>query len=210
MVAVLVGLGGLVVFLNNQATDPGTAPQSDIIDSDTGAISFGTGEDEIDTYVDFMCPACNAFESQYGEALQSAAAANAVTLRIHPVAILDRLSQGTEYSSRAASAMYCVASESPDSGLDFFNLLYANQPAENTAGLADDELSGLADQAGAVDAAVCIADGTYMDYVGAMTEEIPAGADGRVSTPTVTVNGDYIENPNSNQDFASLVSELEK
>ena len=48
VVVVLVAIGGLVVFLNNQATSPGAAPKAnDTFNSETGAISFGDGEDTI-------------------------------------------------------------------------------------------------------------------------------------------------------------------
>lgn len=188
VVVVLVVLGGVVVFLNNQANDPGTAPQSAIINDETGAIVFGDGENTVDTYVDFMCPICGDFEKSYGEQLQTAAANGDITLNIHPVSILNRLSQNTEFSTRAGSAMYCVAAESPDSTLDFFNTLFANQPEENSAGLSDDELAAMAEQAGAGAAADCIADGTYMDFVDAQTN-----AHDIKGTPTVEVNGKRLD-----------------
>jgi protein-disulfide isomerase len=189
VVVVLVVLGGLVVFLNNQATAPGQAPESSaLIDSESGAISFGEGETTVDTYVDFMCPACGSFEAQYGETLQDAASNDEITLKIHPVAILNHLSQGTDYSSRAGGAMYCVAAEAPDAALDFFNSLFANQPQEATAGLTDEEISAFAEQAGAGAAAECIADGTYMDYVDDQTK-----ASDIASTPTVELDGERLD-----------------
>ena len=39
VVVVLAVLAFVVVSLNNQATDPGTAPQSSIVNEETGAIS---------------------------------------------------------------------------------------------------------------------------------------------------------------------------
>ncbi|MBO0980445.1 thioredoxin domain-containing protein [Microbacterium sp. SD291] len=188
VVVVLVGLGAVVVILNNQATAPGPAPESALINEETGAISFGEGKDEVDTYVDFMCPICGDFEAQYGESLQTAAANGDITLNVHPVSILDRLSQNTKFSTRAAGSMYCVAEEAPDAALDYFNLLFQNQPAENSAGLSDDELAALAEQAGAGAAADCIADGTYMSFVGAQTQ-----AHEIQGTPTVEVNGKRLD-----------------
>ncbi|MBT2483326.1 MULTISPECIES: thioredoxin domain-containing protein [unclassified Microbacterium] len=199
VVVVLVVLGGLVVFLNNQATAPGAAPKSDIINEETGAISFGDAEDEVDTYVDFMCPICGDFEQQYGEALQNAAADGKITLNIHPVSILDRFSQNTDFSTRAAGSVYCVAENAPEATLDYFNLLFANQPAENTPGLSDDELAAFAEQAGAGAAADCIADGTYMDFVGDQTQQNEIAG-----TPTVEVNGKRLDLQ------AGEITELEK
>lgn len=188
VVVVLVAIGGLVVFLNNQATAPGVAPQSDIINEETGAISFGDGEDEVDTYVDFMCPICGDFEKQYGEQLQAAAADGKITLNLHPISILDRFSQNTKFSTRAAASVYCVAEKAPEAALDYFNLLFANQPAENSAGLTDDELAAFAEQAGGGAAADCIADGTYMDFVGDQTQ-----AHEIAGTPTIEVNGKRLD-----------------
>lgn len=188
VVVILVALGGLVVFLNNQATAPGVAPQSDLINEETGALTFGDGEDEVDTYVDFMCPICGTFEQQYGEQLQAAAADGTITLNLHPISILDRYSQNTAFSTRAAASVYCVAEKAPDSTLDYFNLLFQNQPEENTAGLTDDELAALAEQVDAGAAADCIADGTYMDFVGDQTK-----AHEIQGTPTVEVNGKRLD-----------------
>jgi len=188
VVVVLVAIGGLVVFLNNQATAPGVAHKSDIINEETGAISFGDGEDEVDTFVDFMCPICGDFEKQYGEQLQAAAADGKITLNLHPISILDRYSQNTQFSTRAAAAVYCVAEKAPEAALDYFNLLFENQPAENTAGLTDDELAAFAEQAGGGAAADCIADGTYMDFVGDQTRNHEIQG-----TPTIEVNGKRLD-----------------
>ena len=61
-----------------------------------------------------MCPVCNQFEQLYGPEIQNLVDDGTITLGIHPIAILDRLSQGTEFSTRAANAMYCVAVEDGD------------------------------------------------------------------------------------------------
>ncbi|WP_175985239.1 DsbA family protein [Microbacterium tenebrionis] len=200
VVVVLVALGGLVVFLNNQATSPGTAPESAIVNEETGAITFGTGDTEIDTFVDFMCPICGDFEDTYGAALQDAAANDDITLNLHPISILDRYSQNTEFSTRAAASVYCVAAEAPDSALDYFNLLFENQPAENTAGLTDDELAAFADQVGAGAAADCIADGTYKRFVTSQTNQHDIQG-----TPTVEIDGERIENSEIGTRFADIL-----
>lgn len=199
VVVVLAVLATVVVILNNQANDPGTAPKSDIVNQETGAISFGSGDDEIDTYVDFMCPVCGQFEDAYGEQLQTAAANDEITLNIHPVSILNRLSTTGQFSSLSGSSMYCVAEEAPDAALDYFNLLFANQPAENSAGLSVEEMSALAEQAGAGAAADCIADGTYKSFVDSQTKVHEIGG-----TPTVEINGERIDNANIATEFAKI------
>jgi len=104
VVVVLIALGGVVWFMNNQATSPGATPTSNqTFDAKTGAISFGEGKDEIAVFADFQCPICKSFEDQFGADLEAAAADGRITLSYHPIAILDRYSQGTEYSSLGRS-----------------------------------------------------------------------------------------------------------
>jgi len=207
VVVVLVVLGGVVVFLNNQATAPGEAPETaGIVNSETGAISFGEGETTIDTYVDFMCPICGQFEDAYGEQLQEAAANGDITLNIHPISILNRASTTGEYSSLAAGSMYCVAAEAPDAALEYFNLLFANQPEEGTAGLTEDQLVAFAEQAGAGGAAECITDGTYMTFTEDQVDNTPPDpTTGGVGTPTVVIDGERIDNSEIATRFAEIL-----
>jgi len=188
VVVVLVALGAVVVWLNNRATDAGPAPSSKILDSETGAISYGEGKDTVAVYIDFMCPICNDFEQTYGAQLQKAAKDGKITLEYHPISILDRYSQGTDYSSRAAGAVFCVAESTPDSALDYMNALFENQPQENTPGLTDDQLADHAKQVGADEAASCIADATYKKWgaAQAVKHEIQG-------TPTVDINGERLD-----------------
>jgi protein-disulfide isomerase len=193
VVAVLVVAAVAVVWINNSATSAGPAPDSGIVNADTGAISVGDGGDVVATYIDFMCPICNQFEQIYGQTLQDLVDDGSITLEYHPVAILDRYSQGTEFSTRAANALYCVAESAPEAVTPFVVSMYENQPAEGTAGLTDEQIIGIAAEAGAEDAAACITDRTYDRFVTAMTGDMPADENGSRGTPTVTVNGERIE-----------------
>ncbi|WP_309065508.1 DsbA family protein [Microbacterium sp.] len=188
VVVVLVALGAIVIWLNNQATDAGPAPSGDIVNAETGAISFGEGEDTVAVFIDFMCPICNQFEQSYGQQLRAAAENGDITIEYHPIAILDRFSQGTDYSSRAAGAMFCVAEEAPDKALDYMDALFENQPAENTPGLTDEQLAQYATEVGAEGAADCITEGTYKKYGVAQ-----ADAHEIAGTPTVEINGERLD-----------------
>ena len=188
VVAVLIALVGVVVWLNNKATDPGAAPQSAIINSETGAVTTGTGKDTVAVFLDFQCPVCKSFEDQFGSDLQALAKENKITLAYHPIAILDRFSQGTNYSSRAAAAAYSVAQENPDKFLDYLNILFANQPAENTAGLTDQQLIDYAKQVGADKAEATIKAGTFFKFPTAQ-----ATAHKISGTPTIEINGDRLD-----------------
>ncbi|MFJ4222775.1 DsbA family protein [Microbacterium sp. NPDC089695] len=188
VVVVLAVLAFVVVSLNNQATAPGAAPESnDSFNSETGSISFGDGEDTVAVFVDFQCPVCKSFEDQFGPALEAAAADGRITLEYHPIAILDRFSQGTEYSSRSAGAAVCVAESNPDLYLDYAKTLFENQPQENSSGLTTDQLADFATQVGATDAVSCITDETYRKFGAAQAKSNEIGG-----TPTVEINGERL------------------
>jgi protein-disulfide isomerase len=197
VVVVLVLVAVFVVSLNNTGSTPAPSetPEASNIEADTGAILVGDGENRLDTFIDFMCPVCNQFEQVYGEEIQGLVDDGSITHGIHPISILDRYSQGTEYSTRAANAMYCVAVADADAAVPFMNALFANQPAEGSTGLTDAELLEIAELAGVTGIDSCVNDGYYAGYVAEMTENTPVqpGAGG-VGTPTIAVNGEAIAN----------------
>ncbi|WP_309067849.1 thioredoxin domain-containing protein [Microbacterium sp.] len=187
VVVLLVAVGAIVVWMNNQATAPAEAPASASIDETTGAIRLGEGPDVLQTYVDFMCPFCGQFEDSWGETVADQVSQGSMTLEVFPVSILDSQSQGTEFSTRAANAMYCVAEDNPDAAYPFMDLMFSNQPREATPGLTDEEIVSFAERAGASGAAECIADRTYADFVDQTTEQLPGGG-----TPAVLLNGETL------------------
>jgi protein-disulfide isomerase len=197
VVAVLVGVAALVVWMNNTATDPGptTAPVASSINVETGAIEVGDGDQTMDTYIDFMCPICNQFEQAYGEAISALVDDGTITLNIHPISILDRQSQGTEFSTRAANAMYCVAAADGAASVPFMQAMFANQPDEGTPGLTDEQILEVASSVGVTGIDDCVNDGEYSAYVTTMTDKTPVapGAAG-IGTPTIAINGEVIAN----------------
>lgn len=163
---------------------------------DDGYLQIGSGPKTVDLYIDPMCPYCKLFEETSGPMLFSAADHQDATIRIHPVAILDRLSQGTAYSTRAASFLTAVAAQHPEKTQAFLQALYAHQPAEGTTGLTDKELQAVAHDAG-VPTAGDLNPEQYRRWVQQLnaratrgplptTTQIPAIH----GVPTVVVNGD--------------------
>ena len=193
VVVALVLVAVLVVWMNNTANDPGPAPQSATINAETGAIAVGEGEGSMDTYIDFMCPVCNQFEQIYGSAIEGLVADGTITLNVHPISILDRLSQGTDFSTRAANAMYCVAEADGTAALPFMQAMFENQPAEGSAGLSNEEMLAIAADSGVTGIDACVNDGEYSKFVAAMTDRTPVapGAQG-IGTPTIAVNGEVL------------------
>ncbi|TFC78309.1 DUF4190 domain-containing protein [Cryobacterium cheniae] len=160
---------------------------------DDGYLSVGTGAALVDVYVDPMCPYCRQFEETNGTQLAALVSDGSITLRLHSLTFLDRVSQGTAYSTRASAALTCQATLNPGQLLGYQAALFANQPAENSEGLADSELAALVDSP--VDISACLAAGEYQAWSQANTEQalngpIPDAEITRVQgTPTVLVNG---------------------
>ncbi|MGF0313022.1 DsbA family protein [Rhodococcus sp. IEGM1428] len=165
--------------------------------TDSGAIRFGNPDAAtvISVVEDFQCPACKNFESISGSTLQQLADAGNVAVDYRPISILDRFSNGTMYSTRAASASICVAENDRDSWMDWHNAMFAEQPAENGTGLTDDKLVEIATSAGADSPATasCITDGSYTDWVTSQTQSVIG--EGINGTPSVRVNGTDVSNP---------------
>lgn len=151
--------------------------------------SFGDGVVIVSVYSDFMCPICGAFESLNGPVLDELRAAGEIVVDYHPVSILDRYSQGTAYSTRAAQAVFVVAEEAPDQFVAFSELLFANQPAENTEGLTDAQIADFATQAGVPDDVVAtFEDGTFTWWVAQATDAASQDL-AQLATPTILLDG---------------------
>ena len=95
----------------------------------------------------------------------------------------------TQYSTRSANAAAAVQSADPKAFQAFHDLLYANQPAENSSGLPDSQLIDYAVQAGAARTAVesAITSQKYVTWVAAQTDTF--SSKGFNGTPTVVLDG---------------------
>lgn len=136
-------------------------------------------------YIDFICPVCKRFESTYNEALTGLRNDGKISLEYRPLGFLDRQSS-TNYSSRAANAAACVADKAPEKYAEYVDTLFANQPAEGSAGLSDDKLKSLASDIGA-DINSCVDDKMFRPYVKYSTQL--ASNIGITGTPTIFVDG---------------------
>jgi len=169
------------------------------------------------TYIDYACPVCQSFESTNAEQIDGWVASGDASLEIHPISILDRVSLGTKYSSRAANAAVCVANYDPDDYMAVNDALFAQQPEENTSGLDTAALKKLVADAGADsdEVASCIGDKTFADWVTSATDLVTDGnlasdtVTEFVGTPTVLVNGQLYQGAVDDADaFAAFVSQV--
>ncbi|MFD6135045.1 DsbA family protein [Isoptericola sp. NPDC056618] len=185
------------VTMPSTAQDDGGIP----VGADDAAGTTNDDAPVIDVYLDYMCPVCGQFEQTNAGDIDEMVAGGDATVVYHPVSILDRLSAGTDYSTRAASAAAYVADKAPEAFPAFHAALFTNQPAENTEGLSDEQLASYAEEAGAsADVATAIEDGTarqtFGQYVHSATQEATSDEalqnpqSGSFGTPTVLVDGE--------------------
>lgn len=193
--AIVVIVGGFILY---QASQSSKTVAAGGVAGSTGDYGFVLGKPSAPAsmvvYEDFQCPVCKSFEDLDAATMQKYVDDGTLKVEYRPVAILDR-SSTTEYSTRALNAAACVSNATDvATWKKFHDLLYANQPPEQTAGLTDDQLVTYATQAGAGSAAVgtCIKDRTFGDWSSSATEAFSkAGLSG---TPTVQLNGQTVDN----------------
>jgi protein-disulfide isomerase len=165
-----------------------------------GDATAGDGAVEVVVYSDYMCPICGMFEEINGPTLDELRENGEIVVEYRPVSILDRTSQGSQFSTRAATAAGLVADQAPEQFVAFNTAMFANQPEEGTEGLSDEQIADLAREAG-VDEAVAaqIADGSYLEgdasfspWVAAATEEATRAFPEGFGTPTILVDGENL------------------
>lgn len=160
----------------------------------SGAVAVGDRDAPVTVviYYDYMCPACGAFEAANGAALDRMLGEGLVRIELRPISFLDKQSEGTKYSTRAASAFATVADAAPELAWAFHVALYAAQPAEGTEGLSDEQIADIAVGAGVPAEVVArFTDGTYETWVASVTQQ--AFASGVEGTPTVKIDGVVFE-----------------
>ncbi|WP_341728156.1 DsbA family protein [Brooklawnia sp.] len=184
----LVLIVGLVTWGITQATKPApTAPKA-VVGDYSLAIGQADAPVTIAIYQDFMCPYCGQFERTNRDDIETLVADGTAKVELHLMNFLDPQSQGTNYSTRAASALIAVASAQPEHALAFNAALYDNQPAEGSTGLDDSQLADLAREAGVSEAVYS----TFPEIANAdrVDRSNQAALDaGITSTPTIKING---------------------
>jgi protein-disulfide isomerase len=197
VVLVLIIAGGIgygIMSSQDKKSAAKLTTPSVAVDSGT-AFTVGTGTVVIDLYEDFMCPICNEFEKTDGATIKQMIADHKVTVRYHPVAILNESSNGTNYSTRAAGAAAAAAQEGKF--IQYHDVLYQNQPAEGSSGLTDAKLIDLGKSVGLTSTtfANAVNNKTYDSWADNATNTFSKR--GYNGTPTVVIGGTQYKNPQS-------------
>ncbi len=217
-VAVVALFAVLITYIVRQGDVDKVSGEGQLVPAvatENGGLGIGAsgvvGEDldssrvRLDIYFDFMCPICGQFEQFRGPEVDALREAGTADVYYHPISILDRYSQGTSYSTRAASAGVLVAQEAPDTFLAFTKAMFINAPEENSRGLTNAEIQDIATAAGVpADVVAKIPDMAYTSWVRNATEI--SSVDGVQGTPTVALNG-VIQDPNTNPEHLNWGAE---
>ena len=202
-IVALVLVVGVVIFQQSQKTllDGFDGAQPAAADNHGGIVVGADGvagkptsdAKTLQVYIDFMCPFCGNFEDANAADLTKLRESGDLNVTYHLMSNLDSLSNGTNFSTRAANAAATVANDAPEEFVPFVVAMFANQPEEKTDGLSDEEIAAIAVDAGVPQAvADSMASGTYTDWVGTATEQ--ARRDGVSGTPTVLLDGKKVTN----------------
>lgn len=190
---IVAGLG----YLGYRAMQPaGPVASPEGVAEGQPYLSFGAPEDSgkpvVELHLDFMCPYCGQFEELNGEDVQTMIEEEEATVNIVPRNFLDTASTTGDYSSRTANAFVCVYEESPEAAITLQQLLFENQPAENSAGLTDEQIASYAKEAGASEETLsCLDEGTYEPWVNKVAD--PHGEETGSGTPFVKVDDTVLE-----------------
>ena len=216
LVAIVV-IGG-VLYQSNRSQPRvdgyGTAQKSTVQVAD-GVVRVGmpAAPVTIDLYEDFLCPVCGQFEKIYGQELAQALDQGKVAVRYHLLDFLNPRSASKSYSTRAAAAALCVASDGDGAAYPKFHAsLFSGgtQPKEGAStDLSDPQLAELAKSAGASQAAqTCITSGGQMAAATAAaqagTQQLAAAVgENKVGTPTVLSGNKSVDV--NNQDWITQI-----
>ena len=150
----------------------------------------------VDVYEDFLCPFCERFETRNADALTAALNEGKVKVNYHALNILDARTTPPGYSTLAANAALCAV----PAGIwpAYHARLFAEQPAEGSAGLTAAQLSAIGTELGAGPAFTqCVEGNANAAAITAATEAASANpalqTDGQFGTPTIAVGGRKID-----------------
>ncbi len=200
VLVVAVVVGGIVLNSARTSTTnagPGSAGTAAVTVTD-GVVTVGSPDAGVtlDAYEDFLCPVCGQFEGKYGKQIAQAQDAGTLAVRYHALDFLNRDSASGDYSSRAAGAALCVASDGSGASYPAFHAaLYSpeNQPEEQSGSdLSNEQLAALAGGVGAsAEAQQCISAGADVDQAKRASQAGQAELENtgrKVGTPTI-LNG---------------------
>lgn len=175
---------------------------------------------DILVYVDYRCPHCGAFEQKNNAYLTDLLAQGNATVEVVPLSFMDRMSEGTAYSSRAAGALACMTDTQPEAAWAAHSTLLSAEVQPGAGpGLTNDQIITALDAGvGGLtsESRTCITAQKFAPFAKALNEwvfqnPVPNTVEPNIrleGTPTVFVNGVmFTGNPDDATAFRSFVEE---
>ena len=196
------------------------APEDNALPVPLDASEIGA-QHHIRVYLDYRCPFCARFEDANAATLERAVQGGGAVLELHPLTFLDRVSQGSYYSSRSAGALACVADAQPEVAWRAHSALIDPdfQPAENGPGHDNAAILDELDRAtGGLngDASSCIEQERFVPFTQALNDwvfanPVPGAVDPELmvtGTPLVLVDGvPYPGDPGNSASFQAFLEQ---
>jgi len=212
VVAVMAAIIGVAVYASSNspsndagsssagivAPDPAAVTPAGVLASDSPTpfgVPYGTGSPDVpvlEVWEDFQCPACGALEMANGVGIEKLAEEGKVQLVYRPAAFLDA-NLGNDSSHRAVAAWGCAIDQGKTA--EYRNAVFANQPLEEGAGYAEEQLLSFGTDAGisGVDFETfsqCLTEGTYLAWAANTNQEFSTSQIG--GTPSGFLNGEPV------------------
>ncbi|HET9423450.1 MAG TPA: thioredoxin domain-containing protein [Nocardioides sp.] len=199
---VIVAVGFLINQSRDEKADEGVAAASS-----TYEVSIGDEDapNEVVIYEDFLCPICQGLEAATRDQLAQLADEGQVRVSYRPFNLFSQEGDPRKEYSVAAAAVFAVVLDTsgPEVAKELHDLLYENQPSEAGPFPSEDDLVGLAVEAGADEADVRegLENGDGEDWV----EKATAAANdlGINSTPTIYLNGEEFRDGRTMEELAA-------
>ncbi|MEY9908797.1 protein-disulfide isomerase [Catenulispora sp. MAP12-49] len=198
VVAVAGGVGIAVSAAKHNST-PYLAPAAAVVDpqaKSTKATGIHIGSDDapvkMNVFEDFRCPVCQEVETAVEPTYRQYVEAGKLQITYHPARVIDSHDNGTG-SLNGANAAACAQDQSQF--LPLHDLLYANQPNEQTDPWADKSaLLKIADEIPALKSSAdfqsCVTGGTHNGWVQANADNF--NKLGLPGTPTMFIDGQQL------------------
>jgi protein-disulfide isomerase len=195
IVVIVAAVVGAVLFANGQSGKvalPATVTKPQL-GFPVGKLN--ASKPAVQLFEDFQCPICKDFnDAGYALALESAAVAGQIQLKLQPMIFLDQGPNMDGNSSlRATNAWGCAIDQG--AGVRYDRVVFKNQPKEGV-GYTDIQLVAFGQEAGLTGSAFtnfakCVPTTKYQPW--ANNAEDYASSQGVNGTPTVLVNGKPID-----------------
>lgn len=162
-------------------------------------------------YEDPQCPICKLFEKQFSSDVRKLVTDGKINLVYQMATFIDvNLPQSNHASRRAIAGLGCAIDAGK--GLEYHDLVYANQPATEGAGYSDALLKKLGKQAGITGDALttfnsCFDEGKYLGWADNLNQQFQDK--GIQGTPTLVLDGTTVPDT-ALTDNATLVAYLTK